>query len=137
MSRFIRKLNTYHAMTRSFGDWFPLLAYMASIFTLSSLSLSTAPGQVSYLSYIFHTIEYFILAVLALRAFRETKSPFAYAILFAVLFGISDEVHQLFVPGRTFSFLDICADIAGALLVLVFRQRRMRALIVPQASSSS
>jgi len=38
-------------------------------------------------------------------------------IFFACLYGISDEFHQSFVPGRTPEFWDVCADAAGAVIV--------------------
>lgn len=34
------------------------------------------------------------------------------------LYGISDEIHQLFVPHREFSVRDIVADFAGAVLAV-------------------
>lgn len=40
-----------------------------------------------------------------------------YALLFTVLYGISDEVHQLFTPGRYFEIGDIIANTVGALIV--------------------
>lgn len=45
----------------------------------------------------------------------------AYSSLFCVLYAISDEIHQYFVPGRACRFFDVCVDsggiLAGALLV--------------------
>jgi hypothetical protein len=37
--------------------------------------------------------------------------------LFATLFGVSDEIHQYFVPSRTCDVLDLCADAAGATII--------------------
>ncbi|MCP4642451.1 MAG: VanZ family protein [bacterium] len=42
---------------------------------------------------------------------------YAVPVVFAALYGLSDEIHQLFVPGRDFDPLDIVADAAGAVLV--------------------
>jgi VanZ family protein len=39
-----------------------------------------------------------------------------FPIVFAGLYGISDEIHQLFVPNRSFELLDILSDISGAAL---------------------
>jgi VanZ family protein len=40
------------------------------------------------------------------------------AALLAIVFGISDELHQTFVPGRTASLRDVLIDAAGACLGL-------------------
>jgi VanZ family protein len=36
------------------------------------------------------------------------------AIGFAAVYGLSDEVHQLFVPQRQFDLKDVAADVTGA-----------------------
>lgn len=38
-------------------------------------------------------------------------------ILFATLYGITDEIHQIFVPRRSCDFMDVIADFAGATLM--------------------
>lgn len=38
------------------------------------------------------------------------------AVLLATLFGVSDEIHQYFVPGRQADVLDVVADLVGALV---------------------
>ena len=48
------------------------------------------------------------------------------AFVFCVLYSVSDEIHQYFVPGRSCEFRDVCVDSSGALLsilviFLVFR----------------
>ena len=41
------------------------------------------------------------------------------ALLFTALFGIADEIHQYFVPGRLCSLFDALLDTCGAAFVLV------------------
>jgi len=36
------------------------------------------------------------------------------AIVISSLYGVTDEYHQVFVPGRTFDVLDMAADAFGA-----------------------
>lgn len=74
-----------------------------------------------------HAAGYALLALLAALATRTTFPrwrPLACGLGgagFALLFGISDEVHQRFVPGRSAEVLDVVADAAGGLLAaLVF-----------------
>ena len=42
----------------------------------------------------------------------------ALAFVFSCLYGISDELHQLFVPGRNADVYDAVSDAAGALIVI-------------------
>jgi hypothetical protein len=46
----------------------------------------------------------------------KAKAVLLFAFITCVLYAISDEIHQLFVPGRSCEFLDVMIDSAGALL---------------------
>ena len=46
----------------------------------------------------------------------EHKRKFLYCSAFGVLYAVSDEIHQIFVPGRAFEVKDIVVDCAGFLL---------------------
>ncbi len=57
--------------------------------------------------------------------------PSSAALITAALYAVTDELHQLFVPGRAFQFTDILIDLAGAFLAaliffLIFFFRRGR-----------
>ena len=68
-----------------------------------------------------HVIEYFILGVLLFRAFRGgSNESFNWrwsllSITVVVLWAASDEFHQLFVPTRTASAMDVGIDTAGGI----------------------
>lgn len=49
---------------------------------------------------------------------RDWKSLCTAAIL-AMLYGVSDEIHQSFVPGRVASIADLGIDLVGILLSLL------------------
>ena len=70
---------------------------------------------------ILHIIEYFVLVFLTQNAFKTNnflnKNLILYSILFSTVYGISDEFHQLFVPGREFSIYDMTADFVGSSLI--------------------
>ena len=72
-----------------------------------------------------HMVEYAILGVLvffALRAYRPSWPWLAIAVTawaFAVLYGMSDEFHQSFVPNRDANWLDVGFDALGAALGIV------------------
>ncbi|CAG9623260.1 VanZ family protein [Sutcliffiella rhizosphaerae] len=67
-----------------------------------------------------HFFAYMILGVLLVNALRSTGVKFWKSILFAftisVLYAISDEIHQLFVPGRSGQVSDVILDSVGALV---------------------
>lgn len=63
---------------------------------------------------------YFMLGVLMVNAWRRSGVRNFKALLFSfvlcVIYAISDEVHQLFVPGRGAQVLDVLIDSAGAMV---------------------
>jgi VanZ family protein len=63
---------------------------------------------------------YFILGVLVLNALRRSGirgfRGFIFSLVFCILYAISDEVHQLFVPGRGAQVSDVLIDSLGAFL---------------------
>ena len=69
-----------------------------------------------------HIAAYAPLGFLVLRAFTGGRLaaitwPRALAaVAISVLYGVSDEIHQMFVPDRTADPLDIVADAIGATL---------------------
>ncbi len=63
-----------------------------------------------------HFTLYFILGIfmyLTLDSYSIPK-PLLYGILFCFLYAISDEIHQLFLAGRTAKIVDILIDTTGA-----------------------
>lgn len=103
--------------------WFPVLAYMVLIFFLSSRSnFPIAPPKIPYFDKICHSVEFAILGYLLIRAFSHQDSPWLQrnalllAVGVAILFGLSDEFHQLFVPLRQADVFDLVADSLGAVM---------------------
>src|SRR5262245_27749010 len=99
---------------------------MAALFLASS---SGAPGGgVSIPDWITHGTAYLILAVLLARglrgARRELTAPLAVsAVLLATAYGVSDEYHQSFIPGRDSSAGDVAKDFGGSVVgVLLYRR---------------
>ena len=72
-----------------------------------------------------HMTEYGILAVLTFGAaetyqsLRQGKRRYLTAVLVTFLYAVSDELHQLFVPGRDGRFTDVLVDTTGAVIGLV------------------
>lgn len=65
-----------------------------------------------------HFIAYFILGVLVINSLRVSGvrgyRSMVLALGICVLYAISDEVHQLFIPGRSGEVSDVLIDSAGA-----------------------
>jgi len=109
--------------------WAPVVGYAGLIFSLSSLS-HPEEQLPSFLlkgisDKVLHAVEYAMLALLCYRAFRWAAGPVVarqavvLAIVTASVFGLTDEVHQLFVPLRDASWQDWLADTVGATLAAV------------------
>lgn len=66
-----------------------------------------------------HFSEYAILGLLC-AAFASTykikgRSSVCYATAFSMVYAVTDEVHQIFVPGRGAQVIDVIVDTSGAL----------------------
>jgi VanZ family protein len=120
-----------------------VIAYMVLIFIASSIpDVKTLPGGVSD-----KTVHFWVYGFLALLLFRAlahgqvvglTISRAFLTVLFSMLYGVSDEFHQAFVPGRTPDIHDVMADTLGAagvaLLILLVTYRRRSRTLAAQAS---
>ncbi len=65
-----------------------------------------------------HNPAYALLTFLWLKSFEGSESKnniFAFFLILVglILFAVSDEIHQSFIPGRTASFMDIGLDLIG------------------------
>ena len=111
-------------MPRSLRAWGPAIALMALIFYLSSHPapefLST--DKIDFEDKLYHVLAYWVLGGLCLRGFFwngkvSLRAGLAGAALLSALYGVSDEIHQAFVPERSSDFLDWAADAIGAAMV--------------------
>ena len=111
--------------------WLPALIVMLIIFIFSSQPSDNIPNF-DWADKIVkkggHIIGYASLALMFWHAIEMQSTKWWLAWLLAVLFGISDEFHQSFVPGRHASPVDVILyDNVGALLgILVWNWYRRR-----------
>jgi VanZ family protein len=101
--------------------WLPLVAWMGVIFFLSAQPNlpKLEHGWVdTLLSYGAHLFEYAILAVLLARALGGKRHTLLLAFVLAIVYALSDEFHQYFVPGRHADPKDLMMDAFGAVLGL-------------------
>ena len=98
--------------------WGPVLGLMAAIFLVSGEPAPPSlPGLVP--DVVAHALVYAVLGALMLRAvagarrLRVTVRNAALAAVLTAAYGLTDEFHQSFVPGRTAEARDLAADTLG------------------------
>ena len=114
----------------------PLLLYCLLIFCLSAqsdlgrLSPFPVPDKIAHLL-VYTGFGFLLMRMLVfLKPEQDVVRQLIWVLSAALLYGLSDEVHQYFVPGREFSWMDLLADGAGgylgARLWMVFvRERKL------------
>jgi VanZ family protein len=102
--------------------WGPPVAWALLIFLVSSYP-TVKTSEIHWRDFIVkksaHVIEYGIFAALIYRALRSSGAKKAnagiYAIFIALLYGMTDEFHQSYTPGREPRVRDVVFDTIGAI----------------------
>ena len=114
-----------------------MLLWMILIFTMSSFDATESTNQSNFivniitnifkienielLSFIIrklaHFTEYLILGLLVANMFTKNNINNLYliSIILCIIYATSDEIHQLFVPGRACQLRDILIDSIGSI----------------------
>jgi len=114
-----------------FAYWFPIFVYCLLIFIQSSRPSPDITPHWPYVDKVLHFFAYALLSALFLRAFNTTriknnlKLIFILSVLLSSLYGISDEIHQSFVPYRTADPMDVLADILGSIAGVYLYQKTL------------
>jgi len=104
----------------------PLFTFCLFIFWQSSFSFLDSPPLFPHEDKLMHMGAYGFMALLAARNLKHERPFFnrsklrILAILFASLYGLTDEIHQAFVPSREASIWDFAADILGSIMGACF-----------------
>jgi VanZ family protein len=100
--------------------FFPLLAYAALIFYGSNQSQWLfEPPEFFSSDKVYHLLEYGIFGLLLARIigeydfFTSFQKKVIWVLVISFLYGLSDEFHQWFIPGRSATLGDILADSLG------------------------
>lgn len=106
-------------LKRFFCYWLPFLLYSSLIVYLSHqphIELIIDPGD-KFL----HFMEYYAYAFFLRRLLvsYDIKKYFILTLVISVLWGISDELHQYFIPGRDCNVVDMLLDLIGAYAWLI------------------
>lgn len=101
----------------------PMIVVMGTIFFLSHKSGDEIDlPDFAYSDLVAHMLIYGLLGATILYAWGDRKKLYPFkvvlcTVLACLLYGISDEFHQSFIPGRYVSGMDVLADTVGAILV--------------------
>jgi VanZ family protein len=113
--------------------WFPVFLYCLLIFLQSSYPSPESVPDLPYIDKLLHIAVYAILGALLLRAFRSlqiknnVKLVMLLSVLLSSLYGISDEIHQYFVPYRNADLTDVFANLIGSIIgVYIYQSLYMR-----------
>ena len=107
-------------LMKSAPRWALTMAYAAVIFYLSSRHWNGIPN-IPYVDKVAHLGLYGGLGALVCWSLSECSELrgwrlVAAAVVAAILYGASDEFHQMFVPGRSAELGDLIADGMGGLI---------------------
>jgi VanZ family protein len=100
----------------------PAILYYALIFILSSLRIKGQPS-LPFLDKGLHLVEFALLGFLLSLGFflgfgSSVRVKSLFTLASGILLGCLDEIHQYFVPERSFEVLDMVADSIGILIGL-------------------
>ncbi|MBW1778409.1 MAG: VanZ family protein [Deltaproteobacteria bacterium] len=105
---------------RIFSDWLPVGLYCFFIFVQSAFPPVVKEPLFPFSDKAAHLFIYAVLGMLFYRAFKAPSMKKTAAAIWAVsastLYGVSDEIHQAFVPLRTAEMGDLLADALGSAL---------------------
>lgn len=101
--------------------YIPLGLYWLLILILTSIPGSHIPKLFGISDKIKHIGAYLGLSFLLTFALflqkkykNISKHSYIFALLVTSIYGLFDEVHQIFIPGRSFDWWDLVADVVGS-----------------------
>ncbi len=104
--------------------YIPLIIYWIILFTATTLPGKSLP-KVAVSDKIKHLAGYFILSGLVYltlhfqKKFRKlSRQAVVWTLVIVGTYGMLDEIHQLFVPGRSCDLLDWIADMTGSVIAI-------------------
>ena len=93
--------------------WIWPVALAATIFVASGRGQVAAPDIVDFDK----AAHFFVYGLLATLVVRAGPRP-VWAVVITILYGLTDEWHQSFTPGRSVEWLDVLADALGAVVAV-------------------
>jgi VanZ family protein len=115
--------------------WLLPLIYMAIIWIMSSLPHDTfveLPDSATdrFIKESLHLVEFAILYLLfVIVALINKQLTLTTNLVFAViacLYGVTDEIHQYFVPARSATLIDVVKDVTGVVISFYFVRKKLK-----------
>ena len=110
--------------------WLPFIVWAIVIFSFSSnptVKTSEVHWQDFLVKKTAHLVEYFAFSLLLYRAIVnsgiKSKNIILIVILITFLYGMSDEFHQSFTPGREPRLRDVMIDTSGSVIFFIFLKK--------------
>ena len=68
-----------------------------------------------------HLFEYIVLGILVINCLKDykIKKYIFLSIIFCIIYACTDELHQLFIPGRSGNIIDVAIDTLGSIIGIV------------------
>lgn len=116
---------------RKYLSWIITILIAAEIFYFSSISSvpGGTPAEGFNLAIVYHSIVFFLLSfflLISIKGKNKMKTKYIiWTIAISLIYAISDEVHQLFVPGRVAGIKDILIDSAGILIATIIYPKKI------------
>lgn len=100
-----------------------MIGYCILIFVQSSFPTPPQVPSFRFSDKLLHLVGYGLLALLFCRAFNSSErwrnrrvALFILTVVSTTVYGVSDEWHQYFVPGRCSEVADVAADFVGSVI---------------------
>jgi len=119
ISEFVNSMST--RLKNFLYYWLPVILYCLAIYIQSDLPASEHIPSFEFSDKVLHFLAYAVMGILFYRAYQTLRIKdnqqmlLLLSIVSASLYGISDEIHQYYVPFRDAESLDAIANFLGAL----------------------
>ncbi len=106
-------------------SWTITILIAVFVFYFSSLTfegIGGGIGDTNWMAILYHILIFFFLSLFFFISFirgKENWKLILFGILILLSYGIIDEIHQFFVPGRFSTFTDVIFDFIGILFALI------------------
>jgi VanZ family protein len=94
---------------------------MSGIFFLSGFKISNQAQKIWMFDKVVHFNIFGVLSIFLIKAIQERKPEYSLkksiviAVIISTFFGLTDEIHQYYVPYRNCDVYDLLADFLGSL----------------------